>query len=93
MRLMQMMLSSLLMVFTGCAEKIVDQTAYLPVQCKVKIVDEPQITECKVDERLNMSDLKDVKKAWAEDSTCTRENWLNEREARLKQKAEAKVCE
>ena len=93
MRLMLMMLSSLLMVFTGCAEKVIDQTAYMPVQCKVKIVDEPQITECKVDERLNMNNIKDVKQAWADDATCTRENWLNEREARSLQIVNAKVCE
>lgn len=93
MRLMLMMLSSLLMVFAGCAKKVIDQTAYLPVQCKVKIVEEPQITECKVDERLNMNDTKDVKKAWADDSTCTRKNWLNEREARELQVTNAKVCE
>lgn len=93
MRLMPMMLSSLLIVFTGCAEKVIDQTAYMPVQCKVKIVDEPQISECKVDERLNMNDIKDVKQAWADDATCTRENWLNEREARELQVSNAKVCE
>ena len=40
-----------------------------------------------------MNDIKDVKKAWAQDATCTRGNWINEREARLKQIAEAKVCE
>jgi len=93
MRLMLMTLSLLLMVFTGCVNKQVDQDVYIPTKCHVVIVEEPQITECKVDSRLNMNDLKDVKKAWAEDATCTRGNWINEREARLKQKAEAKVCE
>jgi hypothetical protein len=65
----------------------------MPVQCKVKIVDEPQITECTVDERLNMNDIKDVKKAWADDAKCTRGNWLNEKEARELQISNAKICE
>lgn len=88
-----MMLSVLLMVLSGCANKQIDQEVYIPQKCHVKIVDAPQINECKVDERLNMNDIKDVKKAWAQDATCTRSNWINEREARLKQIAEAKVCE
>lgn len=89
----QVMLSSLLMIFLGSGCQQPDQIVFVPQQCHVKIVEDPQIEDCRVDDKFNMENLKDVKNAWAQDATCTRRNYLREKEARIKQQNEAKVCQ